>query len=198
MEKAKELIVNFYRFRQRKGFTRSNRPPLKFFEQVAKYNHVQMTQNKDKDGHIIMFVDLTKVDLEEMASGMTRDQLQHVSFLQMCAHLRQDAVQIRGAAVIQNFSNVSFTQMLNMSGGKEGMQAMQKERMEMMKDCLPMRVKRIIMYRSPWWISLMITLAKPFLGAKMRARMCSCSSREDMLQYIDDDQIPTGLTLDSK
>ena len=49
--------------------------------------------------------------------------------------------------VIQNFSNVTFSEMLNMSGGKEGMQAMQKERMEMMKDCMPMRMKRIIMYR---------------------------------------------------
>ena len=98
MERAVELMINFYRFRQRKGYTRSNRPPLELFQRVAKYNHVQMTDKKDKDGHVIMFVDLTKVDLAEMMAGMTREQMQHISFLQMCSFLRHDAVQIRGAA----------------------------------------------------------------------------------------------------
>lgn len=57
---------------------------------------------------------------------------------------------------------------------------------------IPARVKNIILYRSPWWVSMLVKMVSPFLKQKMRERIHICDEG-DLLQFVEPDQLPSNL-----
>ena len=57
---------------------------------------------------------------------------------------------------------------------------------------IPARVKNIILYKSPWWVSMLVRMVSPFLKQKMRERIHICNEG-DLLQFVESDQLPRDL-----
>ncbi|PJF18970.1 CRAL-TRIO domain-containing protein [Paramicrosporidium saccamoebae] len=57
---------------------------------------------------------------------------------------------------------------------------------------IPARVKNIILYKSPWWVSMLVKMVSPFLKQKMRDRIHICGEG-DLDQFIEKTQLPNDL-----
>ena len=57
---------------------------------------------------------------------------------------------------------------------------------------IPARVKNILLYKSPWWVSMLVKMVSPFLKQKMRERVHILEEGQ-LEQFIDKDQIPMDL-----
>ena len=77
------------------------------------------------------------------------------------------------------------------------MSEMQKERMEVLKDGLPLRLKKVIMLNAPWWMSILLAISKPFMGEKMRSRLHSVDNK-GLVEHLDEQLIPQDLRHVSK
>merc|ERR1711907_709389 len=128
---------------------------------------------------------------------MDTETMQHISYYQMVSFTTDDNVQVRGMTVIQSVGGVSFSEIMKLSGSKSAMSEMQKERMEVLKDGLPLRLKKVIMLNAPWWMSILLAISKPFMGEKMRSRLHSVDNK-GLVEHLDEQLIPQDLRHVSK
>jgi hypothetical protein len=68
----------------------------------------------------------------------------------------------------------------------------QRSVINLFQNNIPARVKTIILYKSPWWVTMMVKMLSPFLKAKMRDRIHICGENE-LMQYVEQDQLPMDL-----
>ena len=50
----------------------------------------------------------------------------------------------------------------------------QEEMLKMFQDVIPLKVKGICIVNQPWYVSMLYTIAKPFLKKKLRRRVSQC------------------------
>lgn len=60
------------------------------------------------------------------------------------------------------------------------------------QDSIPARIKTILIYRAPWWISMLISMITPFLKEKMKKRIKVLGEGE-LMPWIERDQLPIDL-----
>lgn len=69
--------------------------------------------------------------------------------------------------------------------------AARKETMKIMQDYYPERMARILLYRPPWYVRMLLGLAKAFMDARTAAKIFKAGSTiEELEQYIKRDQVP--------
>ncbi|GET90770.1 hypothetical protein, conserved [Leishmania tarentolae] len=75
-----------------------------------------------------------------------------------------------------------------------------KETMKILQDYYPERMARILIYRTPWYINMLLAAAKIFMDARTAAKIYNAGKTiEDLEKFMDRDQVPTicGGTLKS-
>lgn len=70
--------------------------------------------------------------------------------------------------------------------------ALQKSILELFTNNIPARVKNILLFDPPWWISTLVRIVSPFMKEKMRARM-QIVDEASIRTFIERDQIPDVL-----
>jgi len=68
----------------------------------------------------------------------------------------------------------------------------QRSIIDFFQNNVPARVKNILLYKCPWWVSMMVRMVSPFLKEKMRNRIHICEEG-DLQQFIETDQLPVDL-----
>ncbi|KAG5472386.1 hypothetical protein LSCM1_03785 [Leishmania martiniquensis] len=67
-----------------------------------------------------------------------------------------------------------------------------KETMKMMQDYYPERMERILLYRTPWYIRMLLGVVKVFMDARTVEKISNAGSTiEELEKFIDRDQVPT-------
>lgn len=88
-----------------------------------------------------------------------------------------------GVTLISNMEGVQWANFDNQ---------FQRTIIDFFQNNIPARVKNIILYKCPWWISMLVRMMSPFLKQKMRDRMHICESG-DLFQFVEPDQLPREL-----
>ena len=85
--------------------------------------------------------------------------------------LDDEASQICGVVMLENLENFSLMKAskFNKSQEKKG----QDDQYHFLQNCLPLRFKGVHMVHQPWWVTMFINIAKPFMSAKLRSRVRS-------------------------
>jgi len=60
------------------------------------------------------------------------------------------------------------------------------------QDSIPARIKAVLIYRAPWWVSMLLTMVNPFLKEKMKKRIKVLGEGE-LMPWIERDQLPIDL-----
>ncbi|KAK7201046.1 TRIO domain containing protein [Novymonas esmeraldas] len=68
-----------------------------------------------------------------------------------------------------------------------------KETMKIMQDYYPERMARILLYRPPWYVRLLLGVAKAFMDARTAAKIFKAGSTiEELEKFVDRDQVPAA------
>jgi hypothetical protein len=98
-------------------------------------------------------------------------------------HVGEDPVTMRkGLCVIVNLEGVSWA---------NSDVAFLKSVIDFFTDNIPASVKHIIVWRAPWWISMLAKMILPFLKEKMRQRILITDEAKDLQDIIDSDKLPS-------
>ncbi|KAG5472764.1 hypothetical protein LSCM4_02087 [Leishmania orientalis] len=66
-----------------------------------------------------------------------------------------------------------------------------KETMKIMRDYYPERMERILLYRAPWYIRMLLSVAKAFMDARTVAKITNAGCTiEELEKFIDRGQVP--------
>lgn len=68
----------------------------------------------------------------------------------------------------------------------------QRNVIDFFQENIPARVKNILLYKCPWWVSMMVRMVSPFLKQKIRERIHILNEGE-LTQFVDREQLPTDL-----
>jgi hypothetical protein len=77
-------------------------------------------------------------------------------------------LQVHGVNVVQNFEGFSLSAMMEMQ--KSQTQDVQRLKMGFLK-ASPIRLASIIILEQPWYLSVMLSVVKPFLSSKLKQRI---------------------------
>ena len=98
-------------------------------------------------------------------------------------HVGEDPVTMRkGLCLIVNLEGVTWA---------NSDVAFLKSIIDFFTDNIPASVKHIIVWRAPWWISMLVKMILPFLKEKMRQRILITDKSDDLLGLIEADKLPS-------
>ena len=98
-------------------------------------------------------------------------------------HVGEDALTMRkGLCLIVNLEGVEW--------GNSDVNFL-KSIVDFFQDNIPAAVKHIVLWRAPWWISMLAKMVLPFLKEKMRQRIVITDDPEDLAAIIDPSQLPS-------
>lgn len=71
--------------------------------------------------------------------------------------------------------------------------SLMKKIIEIFQDCCPLRVKNIILLKSPWWVDMAIRVMMPLMKEKMRERVALVKEEMDLIRWMDLEEVPSTL-----
>jgi len=147
----------------------------------------------DKEDRFVWWFDIGKMDLKLSKTLDPHDQLRYIvwwTHLVMFDAKAQD----NGIILLQDMDKIGFWAAMTIVPMEL---STKMDRLTI--GVLPVKMKKIYMFGNPKWMSLMMTLMKPFLSKKMRERMVMVSDTDDRQEFADDlmerDNIPDGFCL---
>ncbi|PNW81199.1 hypothetical protein CHLRE_07g346350v5 [Chlamydomonas reinhardtii] len=106
----------------------------------------------------------------------------------LCRAVHDPYIQVCGQVVVESFRDFSVLQSLRL---QQLPHAIMKKNFKFAQECMPFRMRGIWLVWQPKWISFMFAIAKPFLSAKLRARVRMFGSDLPSLhQLVDPDVLP--------
>ena len=83
--------------------------------------------------------------------------------------MEDEASQICGVVLMQNVENFSPSKASKFNKGQDKKE--QGDQYHFLQNCLPLRFKGVHIVHQPWWATMFINIAKPFMSAKLRSRV---------------------------
>ena len=81
--------------------------------------------------------------------------------------LEDEACQICGGVMLENLKGFSLMKATKFNKTQEN----QADQYHFLQNCMPLRLKGIHLIHQPWWATMFISIAKPFMSAKLRSRV---------------------------
>lgn len=131
---------------------------------------------KDRNGASLFVIDMTKHEPEKF----TRDDTIRLAFFMGEKATERPTVWANGLTIIVNLSGFTWAQFDS---------ALAQDILGLFTENVPARVKNILLFDPPWWISAMVKLVSPFLKEKMRSRLGICD-KDSIRRYLTVDQTP--------
>jgi len=98
--------------------------------------------------------------------------------------------QREGYIIIEDFGGASLSDFAGMMSGTGKMDM--KEAMSNVQNCIPGRIREILIIDAPWYVRILMKFAKTFMKEKMMKKV-KCISHADLTQYVDADQLSKDL-----
>lgn len=71
--------------------------------------------------------------------------------------------------------------------------SLMKKIITIFQDCCPLRVKNIILLKSPWWVDMAIRVMMPLMKEKMRERVSLVKEEMDLIRWMDVEEVPSQI-----
>ena len=146
---------------------------------TAKLWDIQITYDTENDNKFVWWIDLGKLDKEEIKKVSSKDHLRYVVWFSHLVMLDSNA-QRNGAMIIEDMGHLSFWKLATLVPSDL---SAKMDRLTI--GILPVKMKKIYVFGAARWMTLLMTLLKPFMGKKMRNRMQLIPNATDMQLFCD-------------
>jgi len=147
-------------------------------QEAAKIWDIQVTY--DKEGHLVWWIDMGGINKEEIKRLEPSKHLQYVTWFSHFVIFDKQA-QNNGAMIVEDMGMIGFWKMATLVPAEI---SAKMDRLTI--GILPVRMKQIYIFGAARWMSLLMTILKPFMSKKMRKRMVLLPRKTDMQTFCDD------------
>lgn len=176
-DRADTLLANYKKLREDKGFDHLSVTDVL---DELKTGKLTILGSKAKDGSTLLMIDALK---------HTPGQFPDESTLKL-SFFMAEAVTSTVDAQRDGISILCFMEDLTW---EQSDYAFYRDVITLFQDNFPCRVKNIFVFSPPWWISMLIAFASPYMKPKMRERIHIVTTRESLLEWIDINSLPKEL-----
>ena len=163
VDKALQLFVNYHQFRQKyAGFLSTLNAPS--VEHILRSGVLSVPDSRFYNGSKAICIYPQKWDYETVpfldnfrATMLVLDKL-----------IEDEETQIHGISVVYNFEGTSFYSILKVAQLEHAQRAML---IELLQEAFPARFKGVHLINQPWYISIVMSVIKPFMKQKLRDRI---------------------------
>jgi len=183
MARVREMLENCYEWRVQEDYV--DWPTYDSLEQKMLFNGSWFTipGARSKNGNGIMYM--------KMKNMITKDDVDFdlpECMMRMMMWNNSCGMFVDGMDIHRN----GFYWICDMKGyGWKHVDLDMQKKMSKIRDHFPMRLKAMFIFNTPSVMKAIMVVLKPFMQKKIRKRMKTCSSYDDLLEYIDADQLST-------
>ncbi|XP_046332382.2 retinaldehyde-binding protein 1-like [Haliotis rufescens] len=136
---------------------------------------------KDKQGHVVIIYDTGSWDHDKLSF----DEML-ASFLFLLENLvENEENQIRGFVVLETYEDYHITQAMRMKASDI------KKLVDMLQGAFPGRFKGFHVIRQPWYFSMVMALARPFMRNKLASRIfVHGNNLKKLYEWISPEHLP--------
>ena len=163
VERAAKLYSNYYRFRHKYAHLLGDLHP-RSVEHVLRSGILGVTDLRRKDGAIAIQLRQERWDPELIPFA---DNFRTLILL-LEKLIEDEENQVHGFAIVNNQVNVAFTTIFKLSQTEQLRKGIF---VELLQDCFPGRFKGMHLVNQPWYVSLVLSIVRPFMKQKLRDRL---------------------------
>lgn len=130
----------------------------------------------DRNKAQLLVIDATKHD----PAAFSHDDTIRLAFFMGHKVTERPSVWEHGLTLIVNLSGYTWAQWD---------MALQRQILGLFTDNIPARVKNILLFDAPWWISSLVRIVSPFLKQKMRERLQLCD-KDNIQNWVEAANLP--------
>ena len=126
--------------------------------------------DKSLDGCVLWAIDLSKIEDTDIAKEgcvEPQDLIKYVWYFILSA-MFDDAACHPGVVLCENLEYMSIGTMF---GFQKAMKPVEDDMNELFYGCAPMKMKKIIMVKSPWYINVLLGIMRLFMSKKISSRI---------------------------
>ena len=183
LDRALQLYVNFYKYRQKYAdhLTDYN---AKSLEHILKSGTMRVLDKRLQNGAKVICLFPNCWDYENVPFG---ENFKTVMLI-MDKLIEDEETQVNGIAIFNNLEGVSFYQIMKLVQTEQ----MQKGMIfELLQDAFPARFKGMHLINQPWYVSIVLAIARPFMKPKLRSRLrIHGAEMSGLHEFIDPENLP--------
>ena len=186
VDKALQLYVNYHSFRQKHASMLEDLN-IKAVEHVLHSGVIKVLSSRFVDGSKAICVYPGKWD---SVSVPFVDNFR-ATLLILDRLVEDEETQVHGFSVIYDFTDSSIMSMLKVAQSELITKGVL---MELLQESFPARFKGVHLIKQPWYISIVLSVIRPFMKQKLRERILGHGYDFDSLhKYIDSEGLPEEL-----
>lgn len=186
VDKALQLYVNYHAFRLKHSSMLTNLD-FKAIEHVLHTGVIKVLDSRFVDGSKAICVYPGKWD----SANIPFVDNFRATLLVLDRLVEDEETQVHGFSVIYDFTDSSFMSMLKVAQSELITKGVL---MELLQESFPARFKGVHLVKQPWYISIVLSVIRPFMKQKLRDRILGHGHDFDSLhRYIESDGLPEEL-----
>ena len=178
VSKAKRRLDSYFEWMEDNQDDFEEPLTIESISETAKLWDIQITY--DDKGHFLWWIDIAKLDKEEIKNVAPRDHLRYVVWFSHLVMFDQKA-QDNGAKIIENLGHIGFWKLATLVPHELGAKM---DRLTI--GILPVKMKQIYVFGAAKWMTILMTLLKPFMSKKMKERMILLPNSTDIQTFCDE------------
>ena len=182
MDRAVQLYVNYFKYRRKFSHLLTDFHPH-HVQDVIQLGLFGVLNKPMYNGSRALCVIPSRWDYEQVPPNQP-----YKTFLLMLEKLVEDEeVQVHGLSIFDDMGGMSWHLAYAFVSSEE----LQRGALVELQDSFPVRFKGFHMFNQPWYLSMIMTIVRPFLSQKHRDRIQTHGDNYEALHdYIDVDHIP--------
>lgn len=186
LDKALQLYVNYHLFRHKHADILRDLS-FKSVEHVLHSQVIRVLDARCRDGSRALCVSPANWD---SASFPFLDNFR-ATFLVLDRLIQEEETQVNGFSVLYDFTGSSLMNMLKVAQSDLITKGVL---IELLQEAFPARFKGVHLLHQPWYISIVLSVIKPFMKQKLRERIHSHGENSESLhRYVDPLNLPPEL-----
>lgn len=186
VERATRLYCNYYLYRHQHAELFTDFHP-RALEHTLKSGVLGMTKLRRKDGAAVIQVYPSRWDPEVIPF----DDYFRTVLLLLHKLIEDEENQIHGVSILNNLEGIPFYTVFKLSQTRYVQKGMF---IRLLQDAFPCRFKGIHLVNQPWYISLVLTIARPFMKQKLKDRIfIHGSDYATLFDHFDTEHLPRSL-----
>ncbi len=182
LDRALQVYINYYKYRHKFAHLLTNFHP-KGVSKVLNAGIFGVIEHPLKNGSTAVTITPSRWNYTEVQANDPYRTL----LIILEKMLDNEEVQVHGVSLFDNMEGVSWHTAYAFLCCEE----IQKGALVEMQDSFPIRFKGFHMFNQPWYLSMVMTVVKPFLSQKNRDRILAHGANyEELHDYLDPSQLP--------
>lgn len=185
MDRSLQLYTNYYRYRQKYAHLLTDYHP-KAVENALRSGLIRVVADRSRNGPKIIVISPALWDAQTVPFVDNFKAL----LLVLDKLIEDENNQIHGFVFINNLKNVGLFTVMSVARTEHVKKGIL---MELMQEAFPARFKGLHLVHQPWYVSIVLTIVRPFMKQKLRERVhLHGNDFSSLHEYMSVEGLPTS------